>query len=143
MRKVLKGKVYDTDTAKEVGYYSYLPGDRLYGHSETLHRKRTGEYFLCCEGGPGSKYSEDIDRNNRSGLALIKPLSYEDARKWAEENLSVDEYKSEFGIVDEDEDVVSIHVQIPTALNDRLDSERSKTGTSKAGIVIAALEKYL
>lgn len=143
MRKILKNKVYDTDTAKEVGYYSYLPGDRLYGYSETLHRKRTGEYFLFCEGGPGSKYSEDIDSNNRSGLALIKPLSYDSARKWAEENLSADEYEGEFGIVDEDEDVVSIHVQIPTALNDRLESERSKTDTSKASIVIAALEKYL
>ena len=143
MRKILKNKVYDTDTANYIGQYSYKPEDRLYGYDEELYRKRTGEYFMYCDGGPGSRYSREYGNNSREGIALIEPLTYDEAKEWAKEYLPAETYENEFGIVDEDENVVAIHVQIPAALNDRLESERSKTDTSKAGIVIAALEKYL
>lgn len=55
MKKILGGKKYDTETARVVGTYGN--GSSGFGAcSETLYRKRTGEFFLYGEGGPMSKY---------------------------------------------------------------------------------------
>ena len=47
MKKIINGKLYDTDTAKEVFAISCGngPSDFHY-YAEQLYRKRTGEYFL-------------------------------------------------------------------------------------------------
>lgn len=45
MKKIINGRRYDTDRAKEVGYDYYSnPGDFSYWR-ETLYRKNTGEFF--------------------------------------------------------------------------------------------------
>lgn len=143
MRKILSNKVYDTETANYVGGYEHDLANNLGWCVEKLYRKRTGEYFIYGEGGPMSRYSVDLGSGNYSGGEAIKPISYDEAREWAEENLDTEEYEAEFGIVEEDEEMTSIHVQIPASLNDRLEAERSKSGMSKSGIVIEALEDYL
>lgn len=142
MRKIIKNKVYDTDTATYISQYSYKPEDRLYGYDEELYRKRTGEYFMYCDGGPGSRYSREYGTSSREGIALIKPLTYDEAKEWAEENLPAETYESEFGAVVEDESVVRVYAYIPAALNDKIEIERSKQGVSKSDIIIMALEKY-
>ena len=70
MKKIINGKLYDTDTAKEMGTgcASCSPRDFHY-YSETLYRKRTGEYFLYGEGGPASRYAERVDNNMWSALS--------------------------------------------------------------------------
>lgn len=47
MKKIINGKAYNTETAKELGSYwnGYPHGDFSYV-CETLYVKRTGEYFL-------------------------------------------------------------------------------------------------
>lgn len=52
MKKIINGKKYDTDTAKEVGYSNngLLSTDIDY-IEETLYQKKTGEFFLYGEGG--------------------------------------------------------------------------------------------
>ena len=46
MKKVINGLLYNTETAKEIGYHSEnFPGDFKYV-CETLYKKKTGEYFL-------------------------------------------------------------------------------------------------
>lgn len=102
MKKIVEGKLYNTDTAKEIG--SIFHGDN-YGdfshYSETLYKKRTGEYFLHGEGGPMSRYAVSVSQNSWSGGEKIIPLVYENARKWAEEHLNADDYEEEFGEVSE------------------------------------------
>lgn len=97
MRKIINGKMYNTETAKKVGERScgYV-GDFRY-FSESLYRKRTGEYFLHGEGGPMSKYAESCGQNQWQGGASIIPVTQQDAREWAEKHLSVEEYIDEFG----------------------------------------------
>lgn len=58
MKKIINGKVYDTETAKILGTWSspVFVTDFSY-YTETLHQKRTGEFFLFGEGGPMSKYA--------------------------------------------------------------------------------------
>lgn len=102
MKKIINGKRYDTETAKEIGYDYYSnPRDFNYWE-ETLYRKNTGEYFLHGEGGPASKYAVTIGQNQWSGGEKIIPLNEQSAKKWAEDHLSADEYEKHF-VLDEDE----------------------------------------
>jgi hypothetical protein len=47
------------------------------------------------------------------------------------------------GVFVRDDDVVGLHIQLPTALYRRLDVEASRREVTKRQIVIAALERYL
>ena len=102
MRKVIKGKLYDTDTATEVTDYSHGYVSDFNHFSETLYRKRTGEYFLYGEGGAMSKYAESCGQNQWMGGERIMPMSYEDAKLWTEEHADAEVYEAEFGVPDED-----------------------------------------
>lgn len=102
MRKVIKGKVYDTDKASIVASADNgLPVNDFRYAGETLYRKRTGEYFLHGEGGAMSSYARSVDGSMGWG-ELIEPMTYDDARTWMERNASAEEYEAEFGIPDED-----------------------------------------
>ena len=135
MKKVINGKVYDTDTARKVGCIDYGLGDRLFGWSETLYVKRTGEYFLYGEGGPGSKYSVQIGVNQSSGSTKIFPLAYDDACKWAEENLDGDEYIAEFGAIAEDGTNARLALYLPTSVIERAKRKAAQDGTTLSAYV--------
>ena len=63
--------------------------------------KKTGEFFLYGEGGPWSKYSRRISQNEWGGGEEIRPLTLQEAQKWAEKHLDADEYEQVFGEVEE------------------------------------------
>lgn len=101
MKKIINGKKYDTDTAKEIGSYTYgYPSDFDY-EAETLYQKRNGELFLFCTGGPKSAYSKCVGKNEWSGSSLIDPICESEAKEWAEKHLNGDEYEELFGEVEE------------------------------------------
>ena len=102
MKKIINGKKYDTETAKELGsaYSSYGKRDFSYWE-ETLYIKRTGEYFLYGWGGPASRYSEPVGHNGRESGERITPFTEQEAKEWAEKYLDVDEYEAIFGEVEE------------------------------------------
>lgn len=103
MRKIINGKSYDTDTAKPIG--SWDNGD--YGSfdylSESLYRKRTGEYFIHGEGGACSRYAKPQGSGLWGSGEEIVPLSFSAASSWAEDHLAAPDYESEFGEVGEGE----------------------------------------
>ena len=102
MKKIINGRLYDTDTAKEIDVYGNGLGPRDFrNYSETLYLKRTGEYFLCGEGGPMSKYARSCGGNSWSGGSGIIPLTAEEAREWGEKHMSADDYIAAFGPVEE------------------------------------------
>lgn len=138
MKRILKGKVYDTDTAAEIGRWDnncYRTDFDYCG--ETLYKKRTGEYFVCGEGGARSKYAM-ADFGGWTGGSAIVPLSYESAREWAEEHLDAGIYEGEFGRVSEGEAVVSARVSL--AAKRALEREAQATGESQARVVERLLE---
>lgn len=104
MRKVINGKLYDTDTARPVVDWSKGYTSDFQYVSETLYRKRTGEYFIHGEGGPMSKYAESCGQNQWQGGEAIRPLTYDQAKQWMEEYGSAEAYESEFGVPDEDKE---------------------------------------
>lgn len=133
MKKIISGKVYDTATARCIGGISYRLSDRLYGWSEDLYCKRTGEYFLHGEGGPGSKYSEPAGPSETRGSERIYPLSYDDARAWAAQHLTADEYAAEFGEITEGDASIRLNLYISAST-----AERARREAAKAGITISA-----
>jgi hypothetical protein len=102
MKRIMDGKMYDTETAKVVAT-SYAVGvarnDFRY-YEEELHLKKTGEYFLYGEGGPMSRYAQSCGDGYESGSGII-PLTEAEAKKWAEQRLDADEYIAIFGEVEE------------------------------------------
>lgn len=113
MKKIINGKLYDTETASCVGSWSnnYSPRD-FQSVQEDLYRKRTGEFFLYGEGGPASKYAVSVGGNSWSGGAKIIPLTVEQAREWAEKHLDADEYQEIFGEVVEDDSRTTLSISL-------------------------------
>ena len=139
MKKIIKGKLYDTDTAKKLGSDSSPVGPRDFSYwHEELYQKRTGEFFLYGEGGPMSRYSRSMGDNSWSGGEEIIPLTFGTAREWAEEHLSADEYGEIFGMPSEDDELVVLHIQIPAAIGAKL-----KMGAAEAGTTLRAYAEKL
>lgn len=131
MKKIINGKMYDTETAKEVAscYHGEGPRDFHY-YSESLYRKRTGEYFLAGKGGPMSHYAVTVGQNSWSGGEKIIPLTYEEATEWAEREMSADDYQAEFGPVSEDDERVKLSVSLPADVADRIRKAAAAAGIS-------------
>ena len=101
MKKIIKGKKYDTETAKPVGSTSYsYPGDFQHW-TETLYLKKTDELFIHGTGGALSKYSRSVGFNTVTGGEEIIPLTEKEAREWVEKYLTAEEYEEIFGEVEE------------------------------------------
>lgn len=101
MKKIINGKKYNTETAKEIGsFYNNSTGfDSL---SETLYRKRTGEFFVYGEGGARTWCAVSYDNGNSwGGGKAILPLTDVEAREWIERHCDADTYESIFGEVEE------------------------------------------
>ena len=143
MKKIINGKVYDTDTAKKLGSYENMADCRnFHYYCEALYQKRTGEYFLHGEGGPMTQYARTIDQNSWSGGEKIMPLSVEAARKWAEEHLDADEYAEVFGMPDEDDtELTTLCIQIPASLATTIKRMAAEQGTSLRAVVTGILEE--
>lgn len=102
MKKVINGRLYNTDTATEIGYDSKYAISDFNHWEETLYKKKTGEYFLLGEGGPMSKYSRTVGMNEWSGGSKIIPLTDEEARQWAEDHMEADDYEMHFDYLQTD-----------------------------------------
>lgn len=101
MKKIINGKMYNTETAKALCCWDNGFGCGDFQHAEeTLYKKRTGEFFLFGEGGAMSKYAQP-DGNGWCGGSEIEPLTEAEARKWAEKKATADEYIAIFGEVEE------------------------------------------
>lgn len=131
MKKIINGKLYNTETAQEVASYSTNDSWRDFSHvEETLYKKRTGEYFLFGEGGPASKYARRVESNSWSSGSSIIPLSYDDAKQWAEDHLDADDYMKEFGPVAEDDSRVSLNLSLPVSVVETIRREAKQKGIS-------------
>ena len=96
MKKIIAGKLYDTDTAKAV--------------------------------------SNRIDRGYRGVEDAIEPLTYEEAREWAEEHLDADQYQSLFGLIDEED-----NTRVPLSLSISAAAiEKARRAAAQQKITLAA-----
>lgn len=130
MKKIINRKVYDTDTAQKIGAWSNLEraGDLTY-NCEILYRKRSREFFLHCEGGSMSKYSQYVGNNRWIGAEMIIPLTYDEAMAWAEEHLSADAYEAAFGKIVEDNTKTVTTISLSASALEKARRAAAKEGT--------------
>lgn len=136
MKKIINGKVYDTDTARRLGEWSDGQGWRDFSHvEENLYRKKTGEFFLHGEGGPATRYARATGQNSWTGGERIMPMSYREAREWAEEHLDGDEYEAIFGQVSEDESRVQVCYSLSAATVETIKRRAAELGISASAYI--------
>ncbi len=97
MKRIIKGKMYNTETAKHIGSQGNGLGRSDFRYiNEELYQKKTGEFFLAGEGGALTKYA-DVSEYGRDFGSGIVPLTEDAAREWVEEYMSVSTYIKLFG----------------------------------------------
>lgn len=138
MKKVIKGRVYCTDTAKELGWWSNTANRKDFKWtSETMYRTKSGQYFLHCEGGPLSRYASNFGNNSGYG-EKIEVMTIEQAKAWAEERLEGDEYEEIFGVIEEEN---TSSVAISSKAKKMLKEIQSKTGKKQIDIIEELIEE--
>lgn len=91
MQAVIDGKKYNTETADEICDISpigYMSSDFNW-HDTRLYRTKKGAFFLAGRGGPRSIWARSFGQHGSQGGEGIRPLSYDDARVYAEKHASV------------------------------------------------------
>lgn len=137
MKKVIKGKLYNTDTAKLLGEWSngYSSTDFSF-LAESLYLTKSGAYFLHGEGGGNTKYSQSYGNNSWGGSEQIVPISPQSAREWAEQYLTADEYSEIFGVPEEAGDTkVALNISVSLEFKNQLTKIREETGKSISQII--------
>lgn len=143
MKKIIKNKLYDTDTAQFLGEYAPNPDQSNFSYfAETLYRKKTGEFFLYGEGNAASKYSRSCGQNERCGGEKIVPLTYVEAQAWAEEHLDGEDYIAIFGDPEEDNgSVAALNIRISAAKMQKLRQAAGKQGVSLVDLVESMIDE--
>ena len=119
MKRIIKGRVYDSSTAKKLAVL-YTGTDTDHTGWEELYRKKGGEHFLLSH-----RYSGNVER--------ITPMMYEEAQAWAEKHLTGDKYEEIFGEIAEDDDPVQIHISMT-----RAEAEIIKRRAAQEGMTVSA-----
>lgn len=136
MKKIIEGRVYNTETAKLLGEFSYSNSRDFNYFTEELYRTKSGAYFLYGEGGPASRYSKQVEQNSWTGGCDIRSMSPQGARAWAEEHLDADEYEEIFGEPEEaGDDRVPLNLSVSAKTKAKLEIMREDSGKSISQIV--------
>lgn len=145
MKRIIKGKVYSTETAKQVGHYESEYGCTDFNYYEqVLYRKKTGEYFLYGRGNAASPYAQSAGESSWTGGESIRPLTFEEAREWAESHLEADLYIEEFGDPGEGEgEDVRFTVLLSPGVHEKLRRLQAETGESMGTIGGNLIAKYI
>lgn len=135
MKKIINGKRYDTEKARAIGSDFFSNRRDFNFWEETLYQKRTGEFFLHGEGGAASKYAESAGQNEWTGGSKLIPLSFEKAKKWAEDHLDADTYEAVFGEIEESTDRLTVTFSLPTDAIEILKRMAAQTGKAQSDII--------
>lgn len=136
MKRIINGKVYNTEKAERVGSWDngYYTNDFHYC-SEDLYRKKTGEFFLHGEGGAMSIYASSEGNMSGYGERII-PMTYDEAAKWAERHLTGDQYEQIFGEVVEDETTVKTMISTTAAEIEIIKRRAAQAGMSVSSYIV-------
>lgn len=109
MKRIIKGKLYDEETAEYIG--GWLSDDGRAG--ATLYRKANGEYFVVKIGNhhgfKGDYQGKEIYRmaekdcriNACAECSLFNKCVWQHPKDWAEDNIDAEDFILAFGPVEE------------------------------------------
>lgn len=105
MKKIIDGKMYDTDTAQYICGYNTGDKDDSEYQEEELYRKKNGEFFVKGRGGEDTVYAYKGMYNYRHYCPnldyQIRPLSECEAKEFVESIADAETYIRLFGEVEE------------------------------------------
>ena len=85
MKRIINGKIYNTDTATRIGNHQYADrGDFRYEDTD-LYRTKNGAWFISGEGGARSRWSRPCGSNGMSGGHGIQAMTPIEALEWCED----------------------------------------------------------
>lgn len=86
MKKVIDGKMFNTETATNIAEYSYGYDGDFDSVFEELYVTKKGSLFLYGIGGPMSKYGRSLGQNQYGGGSEIIPMTRKEAFEWCQDN---------------------------------------------------------
>ena len=90
MKKIVNGKIYDTEKATLIGETRATDayrGDFRYWEAGLYQTPRSKSYFLAGAGGPMTRFAQSVGQNSWEGGKDLIPMTREQAFEWAEKNL--------------------------------------------------------
>ena len=84
MRRVIDGKIYDTETAALLHCWDNGNNDRFHFRTKALYRTPKDRYFLVHEGGAMTDMAKQVDSNNVSGSEAMEVLDRAEAIRFLE-----------------------------------------------------------
>ena len=143
MDKRIGTTLYRTSTSHKVGTWSNGADNKLDAIEETLYRKitRASTYFIHGKGGARTQYAKSKKGTLIAGED-IRLVPFAEAKKWAEEHLTEDEFKAEFCLAEEGwQD--RFNLRIPSATASKIRIAAKERNTTISAIVTELVEKYL
>lgn len=113
MNKLIRGKRYNTETARRVGAHG----------AEELYTKRSGEFFLAMQD-------------------EIRPITPEEAAEWGEKYLSPEEYKEIFAAAD-DSSKGRLGIMLPPSMIEKLRRKAQEHRISTSEYLEKIIEAHL
>lgn len=150
MKKIINGRVYDTETAQRIGFTDAwneyrIDVNSLRYYEEELYRKKTGEFFLYGEGNGLSRYSRPCQGGTHGPGEKIIPLSEEEAKEWVENVMSPEDYEELFSVDELDEEKEGTKVvsyRLPASVEVLAKEVAKKANMSLGDFVANAIKKY-
>lgn len=140
MKKIINGKLYNTESAKKIAsYQSNFSKNDFHYFEEDLYKKRSGEFFIFGKGNAASPYHERATGGGWDEGERIIPLKYEEAKRWAEEYLEADEYCSIFGEPDESNEKITLGIQVTKEVAEILKRKAAQKGCTQSNLVNTAI----
>ena len=81
MRKIIEGKIYDTEKAEYLCGESFGSSSDLGSTFFHIYLSKKGQFFTHEGGGPMSKYSVSVGQNNTAGSETMKMLEDDEAKR--------------------------------------------------------------
>lgn len=135
MKKTIRGRTFDTDTAERLGTY------RDSNCIEVLFRKRTGEFFIYGRGNAESDYAK-WGKTGVVGSEQIITLTPKQAQKWARLKLSAVQYNDLFGS-GADNQKQTISLSLPVGAIKALKNAAGEQGRTSSAIIAELILQYL
>jgi hypothetical protein len=101
MKKIIDGKIYNTQTANHIANWSNnLRNSDFSNLEETLYRTKKGQFFLFANGGAATWCAQRSGNGSWAGEAL-KLLSNDEALEWCEDrNICTDIVETVFTLAE-------------------------------------------
>jgi hypothetical protein len=100
MKQTINGKIYDTETATEIGFYSNdLGASDFRDLAESLYQSKKGQHFLAGSGGGMTGYANSDGNTSWAGSG-IHLLDKGEALEWAEQHCAVAVIEQYFTVED-------------------------------------------